>query len=145
MFASPRRQTQRFRRSFWTLALCAFGLAGCHFKFKHAARAQVTLQGHQSGTERMIIARRVAVALWDHGALKKRIADHFPDLTPADLNGLYMKADDQRVREGGAAIQVVRVLIFFQYTKKISDPQRVADYCKRLLEKQLARDPEYKP
>jgi hypothetical protein len=127
------------------IALCAVAFAGCHFKFKHAARASVVLQGQQSGTERMIIAKRAALAVWDHGDLKKKVAAHFPGLTPADLDGLYMKADDARVRDAGKASEIVSVLIFFQYTDKVSDPQNVANYCKSLLEKQLARDPEYKP
>lgn len=145
MFRFTRRQTPGIRRTFWVFVTCAVALAGCHFKFKHAARARVLLQGHQSATERMIIAKRAAVAVWDKGELKRKVAARFPNLTPADLGGLYMKADDARVREAGKAREIVSILVFFQYTDKVSDPQRVADYCKSLLEKQLARDPDYKP
>lgn len=143
-FSTGPRWQLGLRQAFLTsFVLCALGLTACHFK--HAARATVVLQGNQSATEKLDIAKRTAVAVWNHGDLKRQVAARFPELKARELDGLYLKWDDARVHDAGKVSEVVSVMVFFQTAKKNAHAQDVANYCKTLIEKKLSQDPAYKP
>lgn len=128
----PRRPTA------WLFALVVALIVACSYSVTETR--SVEIPGDAPVQQKIALAKRVATSLWRSG-LHEKIRSHVPGVTEAQLRGLdirWQKLSGVRVGEGTGPIDKFFLECTITLPQAMKSTGMILDYCKQLLEEELA-------
>jgi len=116
-----------------------FLIYGCSF-YKIQKRI-ITVPGNADIEIKLKIAEEVAIQVWESGLLHRSVKEKYPDLSPAQYEGLFVKWHKftykpiiGKNKETQISVQIV---VGIRYKGKINDAEGIVLLCKDIMETKL--------
>ena len=134
MLSSQRRilSTVKTKSYFLLLLLMAMGLPGCSITSTQGERRVIELPRNDPNAT-LATAQQICADLIANG-FAADIQREFPDLTPAQMQGLFLSPNEGTFQNGPS----VFILTGISYTGSLPEAKAIADYCESAVRKAVA-------